>query len=172
MKRSCRRCKSALSGVVSLLSTVVILGCGSAQESELWVVDDGPPCSAVQLRRFMADFDSLRPCERYLRIENALRSLQPPYSNRVISKYPDTACPFSRWGISRDPRVEEEMAYHLLVCYASRMGKKWEGEDVVYRISRRRAENERDALTAVHRQSEFLSDLKILLGCADSSSSK
>ncbi|HLP28095.1 MAG TPA: hypothetical protein VK147_05590 [Candidatus Didemnitutus sp.] len=59
------------------------------------------------------------------------------------------------------------MAYHLLVCYQSRMGKAWEDDEVVFRISRRKADIERDALTAVHKQSEFLADLKTFLGCRD-----
>lgn len=163
---------AVMQAVFLLLMTFVVLGCSTTQRVNRWLVDESLPCNAVQLKLFMMGFDTLGPCERYRRIEIALHTESPPYSNRVISRLQDTSCPFSRWGISRDPRVEEELAYHLLVCYQSRMGKAWEDDEVVYRISQRKADIERDALTAVHKRSEFLSDLKTFLGCTDSTYKK
>lgn len=152
--------------------SLIAIACSPAQRTSKWIVDEGPPCSPIKLTEFMQSFDTLSPCARYQRIENALRSESPPYLNRVMSWSPDTSCLFSRWGISQDPRVEEDLAYHLLVCYQSRMGNKWVDDGVVYRISRRKAEVERDALTAVHRQMEFLQDLKVYLGCVEINSGR
>jgi hypothetical protein len=154
-----------------LLTLVALLQLGC--QATFRVLRDGPggfvvppPCSDKMLIEHIDQTDSMDACEQYRRIERALNNSAGTSVNEVVPRLPASSCDSSRWGISPDPRVDESIAYALVLCYGARMGRH---EQTYASLLVLDANNSPDGggygVTLMPHRDEYLAGLRAYLGC-------
>lgn len=155
---------------ILVLIAFFLIGCRSTpwRKSGIAWVEAPPPCSDVLVQEYLLDIDTVDVCEQYLRIERALMNHWAVKLNTVIPNLPGATCRVSRWGVSPDWEIDENLAVGLLRCYSAKMGR----EEEYYRHVTSFPVDVKNGLgqhytyiPQIKSRDEFLVNLKAYLGC-------
>jgi hypothetical protein len=117
------------------------------------------------VQEYLADIDSADVCEQYLRIERAVLNEGSAELNMIIPALPGATCHRSRWGISPDREIDEALAYYMLLCYGSKMGREPETYRAVGAVPTHDNEPGFTFVVEGGKRALFLTNLKAYLGC-------
>lgn len=163
-----------MKSVILFLLVGLIVGCRSTPwryrpAGPIGLVELPAPCDNALVREYIDDVDSLDVCEQYERIERAILNRESRALNVVVPSLPGATCRMSRWGISPDRDLDEDLAYGVLLCYGARMGLEAETYGLLSYWSVDES-NTREITSMPDDQDRaiFLANLKDYLGCTKS----